>query len=125
MKGSNPPELLVSSDLQQVLDNWRLGGEPPLPELVVSDPTYWTRFSAIDLRLVHHITTLSLDLYQRGYASCTPWAPKILTSVSHHFCSTSTLTSIQADSSRIDERFHDECCPCSLSIPSRLADKKF
>lgn len=76
-KGSNPPELLTSPQLQQALDTWRLTGESPLPELKKSDLTYWTRFSTIDLRLIHHITTLSSDLYARGYSQCIPWTSKM------------------------------------------------
>lgn len=76
-KGSRPPDLLTTPQLQQALDTWRLTGESPLPELRKSDLTYWTRFSTIDLRLVHHITTLSSDMYRRGYSACTPWTPKM------------------------------------------------
>lgn len=79
MKGSRPPDLLMSSDLQKRLDNWRLSGEPILVELRTADPMYWTRFSTIDLRLIHHIITLSSDLHNRGYSSCTAWATKMPT----------------------------------------------
>jgi hypothetical protein len=79
LKGSQSPDLLMSPELQRMLDNWRLTGESPLPDLAVNDLSYWKRFSAIDLRLIHHITTLSLNLHQRGYAACTPWGPKMLT----------------------------------------------
>lgn len=77
IKGTKPPELLMSPELQEKLDNWRLTGEAPLPELRSADATYWTRFSTIDLRLVHHITILSRDFLQRGYTGCTPWAAKM------------------------------------------------
>lgn len=76
-KGARPPELLTTPELQQTLDTWRLTGQTPFLELRKSDPSYWTRFSTIDLRLVHHITTLSSDLYRRGYTQCMPWTPKM------------------------------------------------
>jgi hypothetical protein len=79
MKGSRPPDLMMSPDLQQRLDNWRLTGDSPLPELRSNDPLYWTRFSTIDLRLIHHIVTLSSDMHGRGYSSCTAWAAKMPT----------------------------------------------
>ena len=44
VKGTNPPELLTSPELQQALDNWRLTGQPPLAELRKSEASYWTRF---------------------------------------------------------------------------------
>ena len=79
LKGSRPAELMMTPDLQQRLDNWRLTGDSPLPELRSNDPTYWTRFSTIDLRLIHHVATLSSDLHERGYSSCTAWASKMPT----------------------------------------------
>ena len=79
MKGSRPPDLMMTPDLQQFLDDWRLTGDSPIPQLRTNDPTYWTRFSVIDLRLVHHIVTLSSDIEERGYSSCTAWATKMST----------------------------------------------
>jgi hypothetical protein len=81
MKGSRPPDLLMNSDLQQKLDAWRLTGESLLPELRSNDPTYWRRFSTIDLRLIHHIVTLSTDINGRGYSTCTAWGTKMPMSV--------------------------------------------
>ncbi|KAK4947336.1 hypothetical protein LTR10_013704 [Elasticomyces elasticus] len=77
LKGSKPPDLLMSPELQSRLDNWRITGEPPLSELQTRDKVYWTRFSTIDLRLIHHIVTLSTDMHTRGYSSCTVWGSKI------------------------------------------------
>jgi hypothetical protein len=79
MKGSHPPDLMMEPELQKRLDGWRLTGEPILPELCTSEPVYWTRFSTIDLRLIHHIVTVSSDLNNRNYSSCTAWASKMPT----------------------------------------------
>jgi hypothetical protein len=79
VKGSRPPDVMMTPDLQKQLDNWRLSGEPILPELRTADPTYWTRFSTIDLRLIHHIVTLTSDLHNGNYSSCTAWAAKMPT----------------------------------------------
>lgn len=77
LKGSKPPDLLMSPELQQRLDNWRITGDPPLLELQTQDKVYWTRFSTIDLRLIHHVVTLSTDMHTRGYSSCTVWGLRI------------------------------------------------
>ena len=77
LKGSRPPDLLMTPDLQILLDNWRVTGESPFLELQTQDRGYWTPFSSIDLRLVYHITALSVDLHKRGYAQCTAWAAKM------------------------------------------------
>jgi len=79
LKGSKPPDLLMSTELQHRLDNWRITGDSPLPQLQMHDSLYWTRFSTIDLRLIHHIVTLSSDIHARGYSACTAWASKMVT----------------------------------------------
>ncbi len=77
LAGATSPDLLTTQELQLRLDNWRMTGESPLPELQMRDPIYWTRFSTIDLRLVHHIVTLHTDMYNRGYSACTAWGIKM------------------------------------------------
>ncbi|RMZ75991.1 hypothetical protein DV738_g5155, partial [Chaetothyriales sp. CBS 135597] len=95
MKGSKPPDLRMSPELQQRLDHWRLTGDSPLVELRSRDPLYWTRFSTLDLRLIHHIVTLSSDMQARGYSQCTPWASKmpslIAVALSHDFVMSALL----------------------------------
>ncbi|ETN41675.1 uncharacterized protein HMPREF1541_03611 [Cyphellophora europaea CBS 101466] len=95
MKGSRPPDLMMSSDLQKRLDKWRLTGESLLPDLRSPDPMYWTRFSTIDLRLIHHIVTLATDLHTRGYSPCTSWAARMPTlipvALSHDFVMSAML----------------------------------
>lgn len=77
LKGSAPPDLMMSTELQKSLDHWRMTGECPIAELRTTSPEYWMHFSTIDLRLIHHIANLSIDLQSRGYAQCTSWAPKM------------------------------------------------
>lgn len=77
LKGSKPPDLLMSPELQHRLDNWRMSGDSPIQELRVHDTLYWTRFSTIDLRLIHHMVTLSSDMNSRGYRTCTAWGLKM------------------------------------------------
>lgn len=77
LKGSTTPDLRMSAELQASLDQWRIAGECPIPELRTTPPEYWMHFSTIDLRLIHHIANLSIDLQNRGYAQCTSWAPKM------------------------------------------------
>jgi len=37
----------------------------------------WSHLSRADLRLVHHIIGLSIDLHRRGLSNCTVWAQKM------------------------------------------------
>ncbi|OAP65011.1 hypothetical protein AYL99_00983 [Fonsecaea erecta] len=99
VKGTKTPDLLMSPELQRRIDNWRLTGESQMPELQVHDRIYWTRFSTIDLRLVHHITTLSTDMYNQGYSSCTAWGsrmPSLISAALAHDFVMSALLALSA-----------------------------
>ena len=76
------PDLQMTPEIERELDLWRMTGEPPFPELRMTSKAYWHRFSNIDLRLIHHMAGLSIDMHQRGYSGCTVWAQKMPTSVS-------------------------------------------
>lgn len=71
------PDLQMTPEVERELDLWRMTGEPPFPELRRTAKSYWHRFSSIDLRLIHHIAGLSIDMHQRGYSGCTVWAQKM------------------------------------------------
>lgn len=75
------PDLQMTAEIERELDLWRMTGEPPFPELRMTSKSYWHRFSSIDLRLIHHIAGLSIDMHQRGYSGCTVWAQKMPVSV--------------------------------------------
>lgn len=76
------PDLQMTPEIEREVDVWRMTGEPPFPELRMTSKSYWHRFSPVDLRLIHHIAGLSIDMHQRGYSGCTPWAQKMPTSAS-------------------------------------------
>lgn len=76
------PDLRMNPDIERELDLWRMTGEAPFPELRITPKAYWHRFSSIDLRLIHHVAGLSIDMHQRGYSGCTVWAQKMPASVS-------------------------------------------
>ncbi|KAI1914135.1 hypothetical protein LOZ53_006777 [Ophidiomyces ophidiicola] len=71
------PDLLMSPEIDMEIDAWQRSGNPPFPELQPSSRAYWYRFSKTDLRLIHHISGLSIDLHRRGYSNCTVWAQKM------------------------------------------------
>lgn len=74
---SNSPDLLMSPEIESEIDNWHLTGVPPFPELLQCPRTGWYGLSRTDLRLIHHIIGLSIDLHRRGYSNCTVWAQKM------------------------------------------------
>lgn len=74
---SNTPDLLMSPEIESEIDNWHITGVPPFPELMQCPRTGWYGLSRTDLRLIHHIIGLSIDLHRRGYSNCTVWAQKM------------------------------------------------
>lgn len=74
---SRPAELEMTPAIEREIDFWRMTGNPPFPELRLTSPEYWLRFSTVDLRLIHHIAGLSIDMHKRGYSACTVWAQKM------------------------------------------------
>ena len=71
------PDLRMTAEIEREIDEWRMTGNPPFPELRLSSRSYWYRYSNIDLRLIHHIAGLSIDIHRRGYADCIVWAQKM------------------------------------------------
>ncbi|KAJ5535856.1 hypothetical protein N7513_009042 [Penicillium frequentans] len=71
------PDLLMSPEIEMEIENWHRTGVPPYPELVQCPRAGWSHLSRADLRLVHHIIGLSIDLHRRGLSSCTVWAQKM------------------------------------------------
>jgi len=76
-RGSRPPDLMMTPDVEREVGLWRMTGDPPFAELRLASREYWLRFSTVDLRLVHHVASLSIDLHRQGYDRCTVWAHKM------------------------------------------------
>ncbi|KAJ5581606.1 hypothetical protein N7535_000226 [Penicillium sp. DV-2018c] len=71
------PDLLMSPEIEMEVDNWHRSGVPPYPELLQCPRSGWSGLSKSDLRLIHHIVGLSIDLHRRGLSSSTVWAQKM------------------------------------------------
>lgn len=68
------PDLLMSPEIESEIESWHVTGVPPFPELLHCPQNGWHGLSRTDLRLIHHITGLSIDLHRRGFSNCTTWA---------------------------------------------------
>ncbi|KAL4912817.1 hypothetical protein BDW62DRAFT_193741 [Aspergillus aurantiobrunneus] len=90
------PDLLMSPEIEMEIKNWHITGLPPFPELMHFPRNCWGALSRTDLRLIHHILGLSIDLHRRGLSSCTIWAQKmplfLSIAISHDFVMSSILT---------------------------------
>ncbi|KAJ5596857.1 hypothetical protein N7450_003315 [Penicillium hetheringtonii] len=71
------PDLLMSPEIEMEIENWHRSGVPPYPELMQCPRSGWAGLSRTDLRLVHHIIGLSIDLHRRGLSTSTVWAQKM------------------------------------------------
>ncbi|CAG8096326.1 unnamed protein product [Penicillium olsonii] len=80
-QGASPPprgpDLLLSPEIEREIENWHRTGVPPYPELLQCPRSGWAGLSRVDLRLIHHIIGLSIDLHRRGLSTCTLWAQKM------------------------------------------------
>ncbi|KAJ5578565.1 uncharacterized protein N7459_007529 [Penicillium hispanicum] len=81
-QGSSPPsrrgpDLLMSPEIEAEIDHWHRTGIPPYPELMQCPRAGWSNLSRAELRLIHHLVGLSIDLHRRGLSSCTVWAQKM------------------------------------------------
>lgn len=76
-KPRRAPDLLMSPEIESEIENWHITGVPPFPELMHCLRSGWLGLSRTDLRLIHHITGLSIDLHRRGFSNCTVWAQKM------------------------------------------------
>ncbi|KAL2802485.1 hypothetical protein BJX63DRAFT_113919 [Aspergillus granulosus] len=92
----NVPDLMMSAEIEMEIKNWHLTGLPPFPELMNFPRNCWSKLSRTDLRLIHHIIGLSIDLQRRGLSNCTIWAQKmplfLPIAIYHDFVMSSILT---------------------------------
>jgi hypothetical protein len=70
-------DLLLTPDIEIEIDNWRVTGFPPFPELENYPRNDWYRFTRVELRLIHHITGLLIDLRRHGFSNSTVWAQRL------------------------------------------------
>ncbi|KAJ9268214.1 transcriptional regulator family: Fungal Specific TF [Paecilomyces variotii] len=77
-RSQRAPDLLMSPEIEMEIENWRRTGICPFTELSHLCPENgWHHFSHIELRLIHHIAGLSVDLHRQGYSGVTVWAQRM------------------------------------------------
>lgn len=79
---TTPPNLMITPEIDAEIEQWRTTGVPPFQELNFSPRNDWHRFSKSTLRLIYHISGLSLDLHRRGLGETTVWSahmPRLVT----------------------------------------------
>lgn len=71
------PSLVLTPNSEQRIDAWQRTGSFPYPELQVFTPPQTHEYSRVELRLIHHLSTISNDLLMKGTTNLTIWTQKM------------------------------------------------
>ncbi len=79
LRSPRGPDLQYTADAEQDIDDWQRTGLFPFPKLRLRPEPQWRIFSATDLRLIHHVASVSMEMQLKGYSRCTIWTAKMPT----------------------------------------------
>ncbi|KAH9872274.1 hypothetical protein IAQ61_005109 [Plenodomus lingam] len=89
------PKLYKTPKIETTIELWSQTGEFPFPELRVYPQPQWRAIGKTDLRLIHHISSISNEMFRNRTSKSTLWTdmmPKFLSiSASHPFVMHSIL----------------------------------
>ncbi|KAF1947426.1 hypothetical protein EJ02DRAFT_333941 [Clathrospora elynae] len=86
-QSSQQPNLLWTPEIEATIELWRQTGEFPFPELRVYPQPQWRALTTIDLRLVHHLSSISNEMFRNRTSRSTLWSdmmPKFLSIAASH-----------------------------------------
>ena len=69
--------VLLTPNSESRVDLWQQTGSFPYPELQVFPPPQTHEYSKNELRLIHHLSSISNELMQKGTSRLTLWAQKM------------------------------------------------
>ncbi|KAF7675552.1 c6 transcription factor protein [Alternaria burnsii] len=81
------PNLLWTPEIEATIELWRQTGEFPFPELRVYPQPQWRALTTVDLRLVHHLSSISNEMFRNRTSKSTLWTdmmPKFLSIAATH-----------------------------------------
>jgi hypothetical protein len=67
------PNLLWTPEIEATIELWRQTGEFPFPELRVYPQPQWRALTTTDLRLVHHLSSISNEMFRNRTSKSTLW----------------------------------------------------
>ncbi|KAJ5094888.1 C6 transcription factor rosa-like protein [Penicillium argentinense] len=73
------PDLLMTWRIMTELRRWHMTGIAPLPHLQLVPEGFWDKYTGTDLRLLLHVTRVSMDFERRGISNCSVWVQKMPT----------------------------------------------
>lgn len=65
--------LLWTPEIEAAVESWQQTGKFPFPELEIVPQPQWHTYSKTDLRLVHHLATITSEMYRYGTSHLTTW----------------------------------------------------
>ncbi|KAI9751410.1 MAG: hypothetical protein M4579_006093 [Chaenotheca gracillima] len=77
-----PPDLLWTPEIEHAVDHWARTGTFPFPELQISAQIPIHNLSRVDLRLIHHVASISVEMQFLDAGKFTVWTQKIPTFLS-------------------------------------------
>ncbi|KAL5114344.1 hypothetical protein ACEQ8H_007781 [Pleosporales sp. CAS-2024a] len=81
------PNLLWTPEIEATIEVWRRTGEFPFPDLRVYPQPQWHTMSRTDLRLIHHLSSISNEMFRNRTSKSTLWTdmmPKFLSLAAGH-----------------------------------------
>lgn len=81
------PNLLWTPEIEATIELWRQTGEFPFPELRVYPQPQWRSLTKTDLRLIHHLSSISNEMFRNRTSKSTLWTdmmPKFLSIAASH-----------------------------------------
>ena len=70
-------DLLWTPEIESAIERWQQTGTFPFPDLYIYPAPQPQFFSSEDLRLIHHVASVSSELSQSGLDSFTIWTRQI------------------------------------------------
>lgn len=71
------PNLLWTPEIEREVEAWQQSGVFPFAALGLQYADQFARLSSIDLRLIHHISSIYQDMQRIDFIHCTLWANEI------------------------------------------------
>ncbi len=67
------PNLLWTPEIEATIELWRQTGEFPFPDLRVYPQPQWRILTKTDLRLIHHLSSISNEMFRNRTSRSTLW----------------------------------------------------
>jgi hypothetical protein len=68
------PNLLWTPEIEATIELWRQTGEFPFPELRIYPQPEWRAYAKTDLRLIHHLSSITNEMFRNRTSKMTLWA---------------------------------------------------